>query len=1043
MLQDQVISVPFGGGISTKTDAKAVVQGKLIALQDGVMPVANQIAKRNGYSELLSFQSLLTRSFENQLLIGDGKQLYCYNSDSETTKVVGNYTSVSVNPINIPVESTVSAARQIRTISYTSATGNYACTVYVFTQLSTDYIYATVTDTTSRLVLATEVIASSPAPGTMFAQPFVVGGPSPYFGILYPNAAVSFELSLATITINSGVVTLAQRGQLDTSGQVVGFSALGTATASNYITYTVLTAGTTLTTKIGILSGNIFTSSVSLTAMTGGSVNCQTQCAFDTAGNIYALTAYSNSGVTAAQVYYGAVSSTLAILKNTTVITTYTPIDSYDPSTIALSPQSGGNMRAYYTRKVIIGTEGNGAAATGWFFQTYYHIVNITGAVGSNVLFLNNLEIESNFVTYGGINYAVFGNVLPSLAATFASGGYAASSTVPLSDENTYFLINETTTTAVAKCLSGDAIPIALDQYLAFVVESGTIAWARPNLNCLTTTGTSLYFGGSALLEDTSMVLEAGTSDSILVPLINTGGVLEQFNFSDLQAYQSVIFQNTVVFNGGIVKGYDGQTLTELGFLTFPDYFVGVPNAGSTGAMTAGTYGYAATYQWTDADNQSYESFPLTITVAGVQANGSVVLTVQTLGLTEKTNVWINIYRTDQAGQILYFLTRTNAASSGGGGSNPTLSIVDYYGPSLAGQPELYNTGGVVENDPPPPSMILTVRENRLYAVDSENPYTDYWYTKTQNKGFGIDFSAFFVNTIDAVGGPITSMAQMDEKLVTFKTTGLGFQTGDGPNDTGNNSTYTNFQFVPTDTSSDNHRATIVIPSGTVFQSSKGLYLLDRGLNVQYFAQDTYAYNNEFITAAVMEGTKNQVQFLTSTGNALVYNYLYGQWSTFTNHTGTSGDIFQNLFTYSRYDGFVYQENATTYLDNATAYSLTAQISWLKFGSIQGFQRVKQTLLLGDHDSPSAGHAVQMSFAYNFDQNGFNTPVPFTLTANSSTMPFQFREFLATQKCDSVSILIQEVTTGVAGEYVDFTDLSILAGVKKGLHKLPASSSVG
>jgi hypothetical protein len=184
----------------------------------------------------------------------------------------------------------------------------------------------------------------------------------------------------------------------------------------------------------------------------------------------------------------------------------------------------------------------------------------------------------------------------------------------------------------------------------------------------------------------------------------------------------------------------------------------------------------------------------------------------------------------------------------------------------------------------------------------------------------------------------------------------------------------------------------------------------------------------------------NEIRFLASSGLTAVYNYLYNQWSLFSNHTGTSADVFNGLYTYSRYDNQVFQENTTTYLDNTTPYALTAQLAWLKLASIQNFERIKQLLLLGDHVSPASGHGIQMSAAYDF-VNSFSTPVGYTLTASQGV--FQYREFLARQKCDSLSILIQEVVTGASGEYIDFTDLTLYAGVKKGPYKVSAANSVG
>lgn len=1038
-LQDQVISVPFTQGVDSKIDPKALPASKLISLVDGVFPKGNQITKRNGYTNLLSFQSVLTRSFNNQLLLGDGNNLYAYSADSQTKQNVGTYTSVSVTPTIIPVSH--SGAREIRTASYTSATGNYSCTVYITTLVGTsvEAMFVNITDITTGVT----ILNDSPIPcnggiGSDFAQVFVINASTtPIFGILYTG--ITLDLTYASVTISGGVATVSSGHTLDGSSPVLSFNAINSGGTTSYVSYSQVSSAT-ITTKIATLVGNTLTAIVSATTMPSGSVFCQTQSSLDVSGNIWTMTAYEDTGATTANIYYCIVNTSLTFILNSTLITTYTAVDQYDPSSVALSPQSNGTMRAYYSRKTLIGTEGTAGAA--YFLTTYWSPITSAGGSGfvQNV-YLQNMELQSNFVTFNSSNYVVVGNVLPSLAATL--GGGAITVTTVLSDQNAYFLIDEATGTAVAKCLTGSALPISLDQYLTFSVSGN----ARPNLNPLTVTGSILYFGGATLLENSNQVLENGSGSS-LIPLVQTAARLEQFNFSNPQAYQSVVFQNTAVFNGGVLKGYDGQSLTELDFLTYPDALLLTPGTG--GQMGAGQYSYAVTYAWVDANNQSYESFPQQQNVT-VAATGSVSMIIQTLGLTEKgllagQQVYINIYRTDADQQILFFLDRLLIPHNSTFPFNvvsPTITFTDFYGPSLLGQPELYNTGGVLENDPPPPSMILTVRENRLYAVDSENPNTDYWFTKTPNKGFGISFSAFLVESIDSVGGAITSQAQMDEKLVTFKETSLGYQVGDGPNDTGANSTLSNFQFIPTDSGSRNHRATITIPSGCIYQSDKGIYLLDRGLQINYKGSPVQQFNSQFITQSTMMQSVNAVRFLCSSGLTLVYNYFFDQWSTFSNHIGNSADVFGGFYTYSRYDGKVFQENTTTFLDDTLPYSLNIQISWLKMAGIQGFQRIKQMLVLGDHKSPVSGHGLTVAAAYNYNQNSFGVAAPFLFMANSTTTNFQYRDFFSQQKCDSLSLILTEVITGTSGEFIDLTDLTFLAGVKKGLHKLSAADSVG
>lgn len=1032
-LQDQVIPIPFGAGINTKVDPKAL-SGQTLQMQDGVFGVGNQVAKRNGYTKLLSQESLLTKSFGNQLILADGQKLYSYAADTEVLTTVGNHQSVSVNPTNIVIQN--EKATNIRSVYLTSAAGSFVCTTYtqnVFGS-STSLSYLNIIDATTGLTLIPDtVIFSNPSAfGNAYVQPFVVGQstPTPHFGFVYEDVNNNLHIGSVVAPFNSPSNIVAA---IPLISHVYTFNVINSGGLTSYISYSTTSSPPEI--QVSTLVGTTITGTVN-TGTFGAGVYQRIQSVFDDAGNIW--NGMMNSDGTNSYVGYSVVSPALATLKAATQVITYPSSAPIDPTTIALSPQTGLNVNLYYTRFFLFNAA-FGVNGAGNLVETFVSSLTLT-AFTTPITYLVNMEVETSFVKVmggAGLSGGSFG-VFASVPATIAgvTDVNSANSSL-LGVQNTFYLVNESTKSAVAKCHAGTAIPVALDTLLNF---NRSNAFITPNQLALQVIGPNVYFGAPYVERDVSEAVSSAT----LTTIASYGTTCEDFNFNDSQAYQVTNFQNTLVFNGGVLKGYDGDSLSEINFLQYPEtQFITINSTG--GDINGGaSYGYACTYSWTDASNQIYESFAfITSVLIPPGSTNSITALIPTLGLSDKvTNtrgapVYVNLYRTDANGTIFYFLDQTL--------NDPTVTFVEFidgYGPTLAGQPELYTTGGVLDNDPPPPSMILTVRENRLYAADSENINTDYWFTKTAEKGSGINFSDFFVETIDSLGGPIMSQAQMDEKLVTFKATTLGYQVGDGPNDTGNpaSSSLSNFQFVPTDTGCGNHRATIVIPDGTLFQSPKGIYLLGRGLNVVYYGPEVQTYNSQFITASTMIGNVNQVRFLTNAGTALVFNYYFKQWGTFSNHLATSADIWNGNYTYSRIDNTVYTENSTTFLDDTAPYSLLVQLSWLKFGGIQGFERIKQCFLLGDQTSPASGHGVTIAAAYNYDPT-FDTSIGYLFQASSGV--FQYREYLPRQKCEALTLLIQEMTTGASGEYIDFTDLSVLAGVKKGSFKLPALNSVG
>jgi len=340
--------------------------------------------------------------------------------------------------------------------------------------------------------------------------------------------------------------------------------------------------------------------------------------------------------------------------------------------------------------------------------------------------------------------------------------------------------------------------------------------------------------------------------------------------------------------------------------------------------------------------------------------------------------------------------------------------------------------------------MILWTNNDRAWCVDSENPETTIEYSKTGSKGLGILFSTGLLETlVDSRAGKITAVQPMDEKTVVLKEAGLGYFIGDGANDAGSGATISNFQFVPSDVGCTNSKSVILYPGGILFRSNKGIYECNRGVQVSYFGFPVEAYNDQDIRSALIVPNRNQIRFLTSSGFSLLYDYVMNQWSIFTNHTGLSSTNWQGSYVYVRVDGKIYEENTTSFLDDAAAYNLFLQTGWMHISSIQGFQRVKQLIKLGDFQNGSSNlHGIQVQAAYDFNPI-YNNAVPYYFGASSNSGPFQYRYFMSRQKCDTISLQISEITTGASGENIDLTNMSFIAGVKKGSNKLAPAQSVG
>lgn len=518
-----------------------------------------------------------------------------------------------------------------------------------------------------------------------------------------------------------------------------------------------------------------------------------------------------------------------------------------------------------------------------------------------------------------------------------------------------------------------------------------------------------------------------------------------QFDFKDPNAYISSMLGRNLIFSGAKISAYDGKSITELGFNYPPDEeLITLTPAAAGGFIADGVYQYQIVYEWMDNQGQVHRSAPSIAkqtTVFGGGGNGQVTLTIPTLRVTDKKDaageVIIQIYRTQASGTVFYNVKQNADPVLYNDTDVDSLTYVDTASNSIIASNELiYTTGDVLDNDTPPSCSILDVYQSRMVVAGLEDPL-EFAYSKTQVKGEGVAFSGFFNSRVDPFGGDISAIKLMDDKVVLFKENAIFVVSGEGPNDTGSQNNYTIPQLVTSDNGCPYPKSTVLMPLGIMYKSNKGIYLLGRGLQVDYIGSQVEDYNSQDITSAELIQDKNQVRFLTSSGLTLVYDYFFKQWSTFTNHEGKDAVIWKGVYHYLRNSGQVYAESAA-FLDNATGIVLKAATAWLKMAGIQGFQRVRKIGFLGEYKS---AHQLQIRVGYDYKpayQDTYNFDATTVIASSANT--YQFRQALKQQKCDSLRIEISD--TAPTGESYNMSDISLEVGVKPGINRLKAAQTI-
>lgn len=499
-------------------------------------------------------------------------------------------------------------------------------------------------------------------------------------------------------------------------------------------------------------------------------------------------------------------------------------------------------------------------------------------------------------------------------------------------------------------------------------------------------------------------------------------------------------------------------------------------NAGNLGAVITnigqgnvapGTYLYTAVWKYIDNAGRIHRSataIPVSVTTT---QTGSISVTVPLLSPTAKDNVIFEVYRTENQGTLFRRVTSLSNPVFNIQNTDPdytSVTFIDTVSDTQAQANELlYTTGGVLDNDSPPSCSLIAVYSNRLFIAGLDDKNT-LQYTKIidpSDISFVAGFSDYLTIQLDTRGGDITALATMDDKLIIFKETQVFYLSGDGPTNTGEGG-FGSPQQISTDVGCNNPNSVTLTPNGLMFSSPKGIYLLDRGLNVSYIGNSVEAYNTLEISSSVLINEKNQVRFMTENGKALIYDYYIKQWTTFTNYESVDCDIWQGDFVLLRKNGLVFTEDSTSFKDqvddiNYKHISLSAETANIKT-SLLGFQRCYRIMFLGEY---KGRHQLKLSLAYNFspvytdvvnfnatdivgdNYYGHSSPYGNENVYGGDYDPYYFRAHLMNQKCTSLRIKFEDLPDGEPNEALTVSGIFLQVGIKSDALKMPYDKSTG
>lgn len=1071
------ININFGQGVNTKLDPNQVPIGQFLSLQNSVFQKGGLLSKRNGYqiiSGAPAHSAYLTTLNNNLLAIGDSISAEVSSLDTFVTKGALQPCSLSISPVirnNLnQIQTDTAIANGLICITYTQQTESSS-------GLVTNYLYAVQDSTTEQnIVEPTAIPFLSGGTISGSSRVFVVGNffviISPvlissstflqYFSIpiLHPTnpspAQNTFPEVYVPLGSNPGWDacvesnnTLVIAYNSTAGGQGVHVTALlETQIAANQDSGLVH-AFTGATFKAGILSVCVDTT-VNPNIVYISFWNPSTS-------NGYTCAVYSGFGsittqFAPVQIITSSTVLNLASSAQNGSVTVYSEIAnnySYDNSipthfvnSIPVSQAGTVGSPLTVIRSVGLASKAFIVNGVSYFlsafqspFQPSYFLINGSTSTESSPVIVAKLAYQN------GGGYLTLGLPGITLQGTTASTSYLYKQDVEAL--NTLNNPQQTTAGGIYSQLGINLVSfeigtqniqsseIGQDLHLSggflsmfdgyFPVEHNFFVWP----DSVETTYT-----------ETSTITPTGTfsSGSFTIVVSSAAGIFPGMSITDstntyIPAGTSVVFVNgtTITISQATTHAGAGDSLSIQGNIA----------AQPDGATNTNAYFYQVTYEWTDAKGNPFRStpsIPVSVTTASTGTTGTIAIHVPTLRLTQKVFnvVKIVIYRWSVETQVYNQVTSILAPVL----NDTTIDSVTFVDTlpdaDVIGNNILYTTGGVVPDVNGPASNILSLFDTRLWLVDAEDPNL-LWVSKSVIEGTPVEMSSLFtiyiapnVGTTQS-SGPMTALFPMDDKLIIFKENSIFYMNGTGPDNLGTTSVgcplgqYSPPIFITAVVGCTNQQSIVLTQNGLMFQSDKGIWLLDRNLQTQYIGAPVEAFNSFNVSSAnVIPGT-NFVLFTLNTNTFLMYDYYYGQWGTWTGPgTVISSCIYQGLHTILTNHGQILQQDLTSYSDNTNAVLMQFTTGWLNLATLQGYERFYEMYLLGTFLSP---HILLAQIAYDYNSSIYHQsfiypknfspsiPSPFGVPTPFGTVLQleQWRVHAKKQLCQSFQITIQEV----------------------------------
>lgn len=355
----------------------------------------------------------------------------------------------------------------------------------------------------------------------------------------------------------------------------------------------------------------------------------------------------------------------------------------------------------------------------------------------------------------------------------------------------------------------------------------------------------------------------------------------------------------------------------------------------------------------------------------------------------------------------------------------------------------LYTDGGVLQAEATPAPTSIAATSERLWVISSDNRRLLY-YSKPIEDGIAPEFNAALSITLPSTAGEGVSVVSLDDKPVVLCEKGLYVISGDGPNALGTQGSFVATS-VQTDTGCRTRRSVVACDYGVFFQGSRGVYVLDRGLNTALISQGVQDRVTAAIQGSVVIPEEQNAYFSLAGPGILVYQYALKAW-TMLNKYAYASVAWDGAFTrvYNAASYLTHKSDATTNVDSEGPNTMIIRSAWVKANSMQGFARFKRVQLLSSQENgPYIYGPLTVKAFFNYEDSA-SEPASYFETASwtgTDLVPVAVRSQVQMhfnrQKSESLKLVIESTnfTPAVApgeggpGSPAEYFDPASLEGI--------------